>query len=566
MSVHVTEASTSGQAGPQLPADLTERIRALRDRLLTGLVERDTAVRLALLSALSGEHLLLLGPPGTAKSLVAHRLKAAIAGGAYFERLLTKFTVPEELFGPLSIKGLEEDRYERLTASYLPKASVAFLDEIFKANSAILNSLLTLLNERQFDNGTRRETTPLIAVIGASNELPDGDELGALFDRFLLRLYVGPVGKDRFTELLRLRGGGDPLVPQELLLDAATLVAVQAAAERVDVPADVESMLCELRDWCTANKIAVSDRRWRKVVKLLQVSAVTNGRNSVSIWDCWLLQHCVWEQAEDREKAQAWYADRVGSTAVMDPGNLTRIVTAFEVQLKYDQAEKAQKRDDAGNLLFIGHDGKETTDTKQVTRKTRDGEPLYLAPDNAATDYGMNRPITDRTNGGDGYTEAELNGLYVEYHRHFASWSRRSNYLQDKSNWHMNTGKLQPALEPRRFSRRDLDASIEEITAHTATTADYATAVKDRLETLESDVAKHLWVLPEFAGPARSVLRDTLLRVEGLLQRLAAVRDGIECLPVQRTRPILTAGALAKQAPAAGKGSGTGDSPKRRAK
>jgi hypothetical protein len=138
--------------------------------------------------------------------------------------------------------------------------------------------------------------------------------------------------------------------------------------------------------------------------------------------------------------------------------------------------------------------------------------------------------------------------------------------LQDKSNWHMNTGKLQPALEPRRFSRRDLDASIEEITAHTATTADYATAVKDRLETLESDVAKHLWVLPEFAGPARSVLRDTLLRVEGLLQRLAAVRDGIECLPVQRTRPILTAGALAKQAPAAGKGSGTGDSPKRRAK
>ena len=562
MSVHITEASTSGQAGPQLPADLTERIRALRDRLLTGLVERDTAVRLALLSALSGEHLLLLGPPGTAKSLVAHRLKAAIAGGAYFERLLTKFTVPEEIFGPLSIKGLEEDRYERLTTCYLPKASVAFLDEIFKANSAILNSLLTLLNERQFDNGTRRETTPLIAVIGASNELPDGDELDALFDRFLLRLYVGPVGKDRFLELLRLRGSDDPEVPAELQLDAATLVAVQAAAERVDVPADVESMLCELRDWCTANEIEVSDRRWRKVVKLLQVSAVTNGRSSVSIWDCWLLQHCVWEQAEDREIAQAWYADRVGSSAVMDPVNLTRIVTVLEAQLKFDQAEKAQKRDEAGNLLFIGHDAKETTDTQQVTRKMRDGHPLFLAPDSAATDYNMQRLVTDRTNGGDGYTETELNALYIEYHRQFTSWSSRSNYLQDTSNWHMNTGPLQPALEPRRFSRRDLDASISEVTAHAATTADYAAAVKGRLATLELDVANHLWVLPEFAGPARSVLGDTLLRVEGLLQRLSAVRAGIENLPVQRTTPILTAGALAKQSPGAGKGSGTGASPK----
>ena len=562
MSVHVTEASTSGQAGPQLPVDLTERIRALRDRLLTGLVERDTAVRLALLSALSGEHLLLLGPPGTAKSLVAHRLKAAIAGGAYFERLLTKFTVPEELFGPLSIKGLEEDRYERLTTAYLPMASVAFLDEIFKANSAILNSLLTLLNERQFDNGTRRETTPLIAVIGASNELPDGDELDALFDRFLLRLYVGPVGKDRFTELLRLRGSDNPEVPSELQLDAATLVAVQAAAERVDVPADVESMLCELREWCTANEIEVSDRRWRKIVKLLQVSAVTNGRYSVSIWDCWLLQHCVWGWAEDHEKAQAWYADRVGSSAVMDPENLTRIVTVFEAQLKFDQAEKAQKRDDAGKLLFIGHDGKETTDVKQVTRKVRDGQPLFLAPDKSATDYNMQRQITDRTCGGRGYTETELNELYVEYHRQFSNWSNRSDYLQNKSNWHMEQGQLQPALEPKRFSRRDLDASISEVSAHAATTADYAAVVKGRLATLESDVAKHLWVLPEFGKPAQSVLTDTLLRVEGLLLRLAAVKTGIENLPVQRTTPYLNAGPLAKEPTAAGTAPRPGASPK----
>lgn len=116
-----------------------ERLRKLRDALLTGPVERDLPVRLALIASLAGEHLLMVGPPGTAKSLIARRLRLAFAKSSYFERLLTRFTVPEELFRPLSIKGLEDDRYERLTNKYLPTASIAFLDEIFKANSAILN-------------------------------------------------------------------------------------------------------------------------------------------------------------------------------------------------------------------------------------------------------------------------------------------------------------------------------------------------------------------------------------------------------------------------------------------
>src|SRR4029453_18748024 len=117
----------------------------------------------------------------------------AFEGATYFERLLTRFSVPEEVFGPLSLKALERDEYTRLTAGYLPTASVAFLDEIFNANSAILNALLTLLNEREFDNGTRRETTPLATVVGASNQLPEGAELGALQDRFLFRCEVRPV-------------------------------------------------------------------------------------------------------------------------------------------------------------------------------------------------------------------------------------------------------------------------------------------------------------------------------------------------------------------------------------
>jgi len=157
---------------PNVRPELRERLRRLRDSLLTGLVERDVPVRLALLAALAGEHLVLLGPPGTAKSEIARRLRHAFSDATFFERLLTRFTVPEELFGPLSIRALETDRYYRQTEHYLPSAHVAFLDEIFKANSAILNALLTLLNERLFDNGVEREATPLVCVVGASNECP----------------------------------------------------------------------------------------------------------------------------------------------------------------------------------------------------------------------------------------------------------------------------------------------------------------------------------------------------------------------------------------------------------
>ena len=303
---------------------IATRLQALRDKLSETLVERDLTVRLALLAALAGEHLLLLGPPGTAKSLVARRLHLAFADATYFERLLTRFTVPEELFGPLSIKGLEEDRYERLTAAYLPTASIAFLDEIFKANSAILNALLTLLNEREFDNGATRIRTPLVAVIGASNELPDGEELDALFDRFLLRLHVGPVSKKAFPALLGLRGHATPDVPAELRLTEADLATLREGADHVEVPEDVMAMLCDLRDWCEAESLRVSDRRWRKIVKLLQVSALTNGRIKVSVWDCWLLQHCLWDDPEDRNKVYDWYASRVGASAAMDPARLTR--------------------------------------------------------------------------------------------------------------------------------------------------------------------------------------------------------------------------------------------------
>jgi hypothetical protein len=207
-------------------SQLETELRVLFATLERGLLDRGVEVRLLVLAALLQEHLLLLGPPGTAKSEVCRRLSRSF-GGTYFERLLTRFTLPEELFGPLSLKLLQHDQYVRQTAGYLPEAEFAFLDEIFKSNSATLNCLLGIMNERTFHNGVVLEPTdehgstcrsermdrgrsdcamhavPLRSMVAASNESPEDEELGALYDRFLLRRRVGSLSTEGREALIR---------------------------------------------------------------------------------------------------------------------------------------------------------------------------------------------------------------------------------------------------------------------------------------------------------------------------------------------------------------------------
>lgn len=284
----------------------------------TGLVERDIESRLVILALISQEHVLFIGPPGTSKSMLGRRL-SQLCGGPFFQRLFTKFTTPDEIFGPLSLKALENDQYVRCIEGFLPTATVAFLDEIFKANSAILNTLLTILNERQFDNGagTRRVECPLKCVIGASNELPESEELDALLDRFLLRAQVSPVSDEGLLEILSSSGPGkeDELVDSERnYSDGLDEVSrnVSSSLQSIEMNQNIAVLLKDVRNFVTDTLGQyVSDRRLIKAARLLRVSAATHGRKQVDIIDVLLLQHMLWTYPQQKDALREFIIDNL---------------------------------------------------------------------------------------------------------------------------------------------------------------------------------------------------------------------------------------------------------------
>jgi MoxR-like ATPase len=280
-----------------LPSRLAGLARSLEDRFLG----KDEIIRLLLVATLAGEHAVLVGPPGTAKSALI-RTFARLMQARYFEYLLTRFTEPNEIFGPVDIAAFRDGRYERRTEGMLPDAEIVFLDEVFKSNSAILNSLLTLLNERRYASGGTIMRCPLLSAFGAANEVPTDDALTAVYDRFILRIRSDNLDAYHFNDLLRkglnhetIELEGAPVRP---MVDARELAVLQRGLlSRTTYSAEFFSQYKSVVFQIRAEGVTLSDRRVVKLLKLFAASAYLDGRAQPDASDLFVLKH-VWNSED----------------------------------------------------------------------------------------------------------------------------------------------------------------------------------------------------------------------------------------------------------------------------
>lgn len=290
--------SKAQEAAPE--ANASKAFAELRSQLVGSLVEREGEVDALLLALVAQEHVLYVGPPGTAKSMLATSLTKAIDSARCFSVLMTKFTTPEEVFGPIKLTALKEDRYERAVEGYAADSHVLFLDEIWKASSAILNTNLTLLQERVFDNGGTRTRVPLRVAVAASNEFPsseEGQELGAMFDRFLIRRIVRPVSHQGRE---RLAFGTLPGIKPCVSLREVDAAAQQASGVAFSDAA--RGTFFNILDQLGAAGIRPGDRRTRKAVGVARAQAWLLGDSEVKSEHLECLQDVLWSSPEQRDK------------------------------------------------------------------------------------------------------------------------------------------------------------------------------------------------------------------------------------------------------------------------
>ncbi len=310
---------------------MKDRIKKLLAILNEAIYEKENEIALSLLAAIAGESIILLGPPGVAKSMVARRLKEAFKDGRSFEYLMSRFSTPDEIFGPVSISKLKtSDDYERVTEGYLPTADVVFLDEIWKAGPAIQNTLLTVINEKQFRNGNKVVQIPLKLLIAASNELPSqGEGLEALWDRFIIRLESKSIKKeDNFDRMLLGNNEERICVPKKLQIGNDEHCKWSKAIDGISIAKEVLNAVHQIRKSLKSiaidgtderRQVYVSDRRWKKIIRILRASAFLQDREVVGMEDLLPVYHCLWQEPEERDEIRRLvirslfvpYADRL---------------------------------------------------------------------------------------------------------------------------------------------------------------------------------------------------------------------------------------------------------------
>lgn len=392
---------------------MLERFKQLLGEMNRGIYEKETEISLSLLAALAGESIILLGPPGVAKSMVARQLKTAFRDAQNFEYLMSRFSTPDEIFGPVSIQKLKtSDTYERAVEGYLPTADVVFLDEIWKAGPAIQNTLLTVINEKIFRNGNREMHLPLKLLVAASNELPaKGEGLEALWDRFVIRIESRPIKLEKNFRAMLLEAPTDFLGPTDFtdstdssgsmgksgftdsadFSDSTDFSDLKITAEeyaewaekicKIGVKEEVLDAISAIRKSLRAvnvdeaaerRNIYVSDRRWKNIVRLLRTSAFMQDREEVDICDLLPIYHCLWQEPEERDAIRS-----IVIRALFSPfaEKLVEMKNALAEDIKY---HRVRRNPDDGR----DYEGEIETLSDGLTSLERQlGENLFVSSD-----------------------------------------------------------------------------------------------------------------------------------------------------------------------------------------
>ena len=392
---------------------MLERFKQLLGEMNRGIYEKETEISLSLLAALAGESIILLGPPGVAKSMVARQLKTAFRDAQSFEYLMSRFSTPDEIFGPVSIQKLKtSDTYERAVEGYLPTADVVFLDEIWKAGPAIQNTLLTVINEKLFRNGNREMHLPLKLLVAASNELPaKGEGLEALWDRFVIRIESRPIKLEKnframlleshadFSRSTRALGHADfsgstgvlghadfadnadssdlKITGEEYAEWAEKICKIGVKEEVLDAISAIRKSLraVNVDEAAERRNIYVSDRRWKNIVRLLRTSAFMQDREKVDICDLLPIYHCLWQEPEERDAIRS-----IVIRALFSPfaEKLVEMKNALAEDIKY---HRVRRNPDDGRE----YEGEIETLSDGLTSLERQlGENLFVSSDDKA--------------------------------------------------------------------------------------------------------------------------------------------------------------------------------------